>query len=135
MIDESSEDQRLAAKEDVLGRGQLGNQVEFLVDDRDAGALRVLNAGEENRRALDPDLAVIVDVHSGEDLHQGRLARAILPHESMDLAAHEIEVDVAQRCHSGKSFGDAAGLEHNGVAAWRLRCVIGMEPLARSSAR
>src|ERR1700721_1696718 len=69
---------RLAAEEDVLGRGQFRNQVQFLVNDRDASALSVLNAREANRRALDPDLAVIVDVDAGEDLHQGRFARAVL---------------------------------------------------------
>ena len=48
-------DQRLAAEEDVLGRGQFRNQIELLMDDRDAGALGVLDAGEPDRRALDPD--------------------------------------------------------------------------------
>ena len=79
-VDDSTEDQWLAAEKDVVGRGQLGNQVEFLVDDRDARALGVLNARETNVRTLDPDLAVIVDVHAREDLHQCRFARAVLPH-------------------------------------------------------
>ena len=70
--------QRLAAKEDILGRSQFRNQVQFLVNDRDAGALGVLNAREANRRALDPDLAVVVDVDAGQDLHQGRFACAVL---------------------------------------------------------
>ena len=79
-VDDSTEDQWLAAEKDVVGRGQLGNQVEFLVDDRDARALGVLNARETNVCTLDPDLAVIVDVHAREDLHQCRFARAVLPH-------------------------------------------------------
>ena len=134
VVDEGPEDQRLAAKEDVLGRGQFGNQVEFLVDDRDAGALGVLNAGEANRRALDPDLAVIVDVHAGEDLHQGRLAGAVLAHEGVDLAAPQVEVDVAQSRHAGEGFGDAFGFEDDGVAVGRLAAIATRSP-ARSDAR
>ena len=44
VVDECAEDQRLPAKEDVLRRSQFGNQVQFLVNDRDASALGVLNA-------------------------------------------------------------------------------------------
>ena len=116
MVDEGAEDQRLAAKEDILGRGQFGNQVQFLVNDRDAGALGVLNARKANRRAFDPDLAVIVDVHAGEDLHQGRFARAVLAHERVYFAAPQVEVDVAQDCDAGEGFGDAFGFEDNGVS-------------------
>ena len=32
---------------------ELGNEVELLVDDRDAGALGVADAGEADRRAVD----------------------------------------------------------------------------------
>ncbi len=117
VIDEGPEDKRLAAKEDVLGRGQFGNQIELLVDDRDARAFCVLNAGEANRRALDPDLAVIVDVHAGEDLHQGRFARAVLTHEGVDFTAPEVEVDVVQRRYAGEGFRDAFRFEDDGVIA------------------
>ena len=117
MVDEGSKDKRLAAKEDVLGRGQFGNQIEFLVDDRDASAFGVLNARETNRRALDPDLAVIVDMHAGEDLHQGRFAGAVLPHKRVDFAAPQVEVDVAKRRHSGKGFGYAFRFKDDGVIA------------------
>ena len=128
VVDEGAEDQRLAAKEDVLGRGQFGNQVEFLVDDRDASALGVLNAREANRRALDPDLAVIVDVHTGEDLHQGRFARAVLTHEGVDLAAPQVEVDVAQRRDAGEGFGDAFGFKDDIVTVGRLTAIAVRPP-------
>ena len=41
---------RLAAEEDVGGDGQLGDQVQLLVDDPDAGVLGVARAGEATRR-------------------------------------------------------------------------------------
>src|ERR1700722_19267625 len=119
VVDDGPEDKRLAAKENILGRRQFGNQVEFLVDDRDAGAFSVLYIRETNRRALDPDLAIIVDVHSSEDLHQGRFARAVLPHEGVDFAAPQVEIDVAQSRYASEGFGDAFRFEDDGVAIGR----------------
>jgi hypothetical protein len=134
MIDERAKDERLTAKKDVLGRSQFGNQVQFLVNDRDAGALRVLNAREPNRGALDLDLAFIFDVHAGENFHQGRFARAVLTHKGVDFAAPQIEVDVAQRRYAGESLGHAPRFEHNGMIARRLRRPISSEWLVLSGA-
>ena len=44
VVDEGTEDERFAAKKDILGRSQLGHQVQFLVNNRDASALGVLNS-------------------------------------------------------------------------------------------
>ena len=54
-IDDRPGDQRLAAEKDVVGRRQFGNEIEFLMDDRDARALGVLHARELHRRALRSD--------------------------------------------------------------------------------
>jgi hypothetical protein len=52
----------------------------------------------------------------------------------MDLAAHEIEVDIAQSRNAGKGLGHAFGFKDDGVIARRLRCVAGTERLAGLSA-
>src|ERR1700722_17653322 len=104
-------------REKFSGAGHFGTRVEFLVDDRDASSLGVLNAREANRRTLDPDFAVIIDMHAGEDLHQGRFARAVLTHKRVDFAASQVEVDVAKRRHSGKGFGYAFRFKDDGVIA------------------
>ena len=65
---------------------QFRDEVQLLVDDRDPGRLGVADAGEAHRLAADPDLALVVGVHAGEDLHQRRLAGAVLAHQRVHLA-------------------------------------------------
>ena len=87
-----------------------------------------------NGRALDLDLPVIVDVHAGEDLHQGRFARAVLTHEGVDFAALQVEVDVAQSRDASEGFGDAFGFQDDVMSVGRLSAVTGRPP-AGSDAR
>ena len=77
---------RLAAEEDVLGDGAVRQEVELLVDDRDAGLLAPRRVVERDLLAVDPDRALVGRVHAGEDLHQRRLAGAVLAHDRVDLA-------------------------------------------------
>ena len=114
-VDDGPEDQRFAAEKNIVGRRQLGDEVEFLVDDRDARAFGVLHAGETNRRSGKPDRAFVFDMHAGEDFHQSRFAGAVLAHQRMHFAAHQVEVDVAQGLDSGERFGDAFGFQNDGV--------------------
>ena len=67
--------------------------------------------------ALDPDGALVVGVHAGEDFHQGALAGAVLAHQRVHFAAVEVEVDVAQRRDAGEGFRDALGNEDNAYPA------------------
>ena len=53
---------QLAAEEDVLGDGELGDQVELLVDDRDAVALGVARAVQHERLTVEAKLAGVVGV-------------------------------------------------------------------------
>ena len=118
-VDDRPGDQRLAAEKDVVGRRQFGNEIEFLMDDRDARPLGVLNAGELRRRAVEPNDAVVLDVHAGEDLHQGRLAGAVLADQRVHLAGPEIEIDVAERRDPAERFANARRLEDDAVAPVR----------------
>ena len=78
---------QLTAEEDVLGDGELGDQVELLVDDGDAVALGVAGAVQHERLAVEEQLAGVVGVGAAEDLHQRALAGPVLADEGMDLAA------------------------------------------------
>ena len=118
-IDDRPGDQRLASEEDVVGRRQFGNEIELLMNDRDARALGVLHARELHRRARQPDDAVVLDVHAGEDLHQRALAGAVLADQRMHFAGLQVEVDVDQRRDSAERFGDAQGFEDDAVAPRR----------------
>ena len=116
-VDDGPEDQRFAAKKNIVGRRQLGDEVEFLVDDRDARALGVLHAGETNRRSRKPNRAFVFDMDAGEDFHQSAFAGAVLTHQGVHFAAHQVEVYVVHGLDSGERFGDAFGFQNDGVAA------------------
>ena len=119
-IDDHAGDQRLAAEEDVVGRRQFRDEVELLMNDRDPRPLGVLHACELHRRSRDPDDSVVLDVNAGEDLHQRRLAGAVLAHQRMNLAGLEVEVDVDQGRDPAKRFGHPRGLQDDAVASARL---------------
>src|SRR5688572_26296943 len=74
---------RLAAEEDVLGNGKLVYQGELLVDDGNAGRLRVGHARELPRLAIDHDLALVrgVRVDACQYFDQRGLAGTVLADE------------------------------------------------------
>ena len=76
----------LAAEEDVVGDGQAGDEVELLVDRRDAEAHGGLRVAERHRLAAPGDRALVRLVRPGEDLDQGRLAGAVLAEQAVHLA-------------------------------------------------
>ena len=46
-----------------------------------------------HRLAVEPDLALVGLVQPVEDVHQGRLAGAVLPEQGVDLSTPQLEVD------------------------------------------
>ena len=92
------------------GDGQMIHQVQFLMNDADAERLRLARARTVDRLAVEEDFAGIRLIDAGEDLHQRRLAGAVLAHQRMHFAAIEIESRAAQRMHAGKALLDAAHL-------------------------
>src|SRR5690606_18295309 len=56
--------------------------------------------------AVDGDGALVRLLHAVEDLHQGRLAGAVLAHEGMDGALADTEVDVVVGHDTGESLRD-----------------------------
>ena len=83
----------LAAEHDVLGHGEVGEQVDLLVDGADAGLLRLAGTRERDLPARHQDLTGVDRVDPGQRLDQGRLAGAVLPHQRVHLAGEEPEVD------------------------------------------
>ena len=69
--------------------------VQFLVDAGDAGCLRARRGLRERdaARRRSGSRPASGRLHAGEDLHQRRLARAVLADQAMHLAGPEIEVD------------------------------------------
>ncbi len=74
------------AEEDVLGDGELVEEHRLLVGRRDAAHEGDLGVADLDGRAVHQDLAGIGRVDAGEDLHQRRLAGAVLADERGDGA-------------------------------------------------
>ena len=104
---------QLAAEVDVLGDGELGDQVELLVDDGDAVALGVARAVQHERLAVEDSSPRVVRVRAAEDLHQRALARPVLADDGVDLSGGDVEGDVVQRPHAGERLADSPDLEHS----------------------
>src|ERR1700730_686773 len=113
---------RLAADEDVLRHGQVVHQLQFLMNDADAGLLRLARVGGIHAGAVVADLAGILTVDAGENLHQRGLARAVLAHQRVDLAGHQIEPSAGERAHAGGRLADVLGFnEQHGAPRRRSR--------------
>ena len=95
-----------AADENILRDGQMIHQLQFLMNDPDSRRLSLARTGEIDRSAVVKDGPAVLDVDAGQDLHQRRFAGAVLAHQRVNLAGHELEPDVAQRAHAGEGLAD-----------------------------
>jgi hypothetical protein len=102
---------QLASDEDVLGDGELGEQLRLLVDGLDAVVQRVLRRPQSHRRALELDGAGVGALGSRDDLDQGRLAGAVLADHRVDGARLDAEVGVTDGAHAAVALGDVPQLE------------------------
>ena len=111
---------RLVAEEHVLGHAQGRDDRQLLVDHADPGGQRIASGAEMDRPPVDTHLAVIAGVDPGDDLHQRRLARAVLAHEAMHLAGQQRKVDARQRGHAAERLADPGQLQDRLASArWR----------------
>jgi hypothetical protein len=104
----------LVAEEDVLRDGEQRDEREFLVDDDDAAAFAVVNAGKPAFLPEEMDVAGIaaMRVDARKHLHQGRLAGAVLADDGEYFGLADIETDILERLDAGKGLGDAAHLQN-----------------------
>ena len=137
---DAAEAARLAAEQDVLGHGQVREEVDLLVHRGDAGGLRLGGAAERDLLARERDRAGVDAVHAGQGLDEGRLARAVLAHERVHLAGEHAEVDAVERLHAREADRDAAHLDDRrgaacgsaGVTVRSVLTVLSVEPGGRS---
>ena len=88
---DAAEAARLAAQQHVLGDGQVGDQVDLLVDGADACRLGGRRRGEVPFLAVHGDRAAVDRVDACERLDQGRLAGTVLAHDRVHLAREETQ--------------------------------------------
>src|SRR3989442_7175505 len=106
-------------QKNVLRDRHQRKQCQFLVDDDDSQRLVIVDVAKAPLLAVKDDAAfvVTVGVDAAQNLHQGRLASAVLADQRMDLASLNREVDVAQGLNAGKTLAYAAHFENCGHRA------------------
>ena len=75
----------------------------MLVDHADAARYRVRRTGDLHQLAVQQDLTFVRLGQTVQHVHQGRLARAVLAEEGVDLAPPHVQIDVV--------VGDDAGIQ------------------------
>ena len=91
---------------DVLGDGHVGQERRMLVDHRDPEALRERRREAVDGRAVEDDRAGVGRRRAGGDVHQRRLAGAVLTEQGMHLAREDVERDVHERRDAVVVLGD-----------------------------
>ena len=104
----------LAAAIEVLGRRQIVEEREVLVDGLDAGAARRRRRVDRDGLAVEEDLAFIERVNAADALDQRRLAGAVVAEQGQHLAAIGLEADILQRMHRAEALLRVADGENRG---------------------
>ena len=113
----------LAAEEDVLGGGEVRHQRQLLVDGADAEVVGLPRALDAHHAAVDLDRPRIPRHRAAQDLHQRRLARAVLAEQYVNFSLPNVEIDAVERDDAGERFADAGhpqregGIAHGHVSA------------------
>ncbi len=98
-------------EQDVLGHGERLHQLEVLVHHADVVPRRIARAIEPHRVVVDQHVARLRRIEPGRDVHQRRLAGAVLAEQRVHLAPARIEVRVDQRLEAVEGLADAGELQ------------------------
>ncbi len=79
-----------------------------------------------DRLAVEQDLPLVRARQTVEDVHEGRLAGAVLAQQGVDLAAAHVQVDVVVGDDPGIALGDAPHLERGDGRCSRFSCHDGL---------
>ena len=95
-FDQRVVNERLAIENDILRDRKAGNQRKFLMDHADAGFQRIVRAVEIGFLAADVEFALVASrlgdhIHAEQNVHQRRLPRAVLPHQTKDPSLAQAE--------------------------------------------
>ena len=93
---------KLPSEKNVLGDVEMGNEREILKDHRNAEAPRIARRGDLHRPALVEERPGVGPIGPAQHLHEGRLARAVLAEQHVDLAGAYVERHVVERSYARK---------------------------------
>ncbi len=101
------------AEREVVDGAQLAHQPQLLVDETEPVVAGRRDLTEAEGLAVEfghrTRLRVVV---AGEDLDEGRLAGAVGPDQGVDLAGHDLEIDVLQRLGAAESLRQGGNPKH-----------------------
>ena len=114
---------QLAAEKDVVGNGQIVDDIQFLVDKRDSG---LLHLGDGRGRIIPAEKTDGTGVRrddAGQNVHQGGFPGAVFTEKGVDFAFFHRKVDVRQGLGSAKGLGHMVHFKdrHDAVSLCRLR--------------
>ena len=98
-------------EQDVLGDGHLRDQAQLLVDQGDPGFERSLGAAHLQWLAIDEDGALGRLEDPRQHPHQGRLARAVLADDRVDLPGQDLDVDAIHSNGTAEALDELAPLD------------------------
>ncbi len=96
---------------EVLLHGQVRQHGRVLVDDRDPAGGRLPRGERGDGLPADRDRAGVGDERAGGDVHQRRLAGAVLAEDRVHLAGQHAHRDVGQGRDAAEVLGDAGHLQ------------------------
>ena len=98
--------QRLPPDQHIRPDVEIVEKVQFLMNEGDSGAQRFGDGERAVRGAVDLDRSLIGLHHPAEDLHQRRLARAVLADQRENLAPVHGQADTRKRADAGVGLAD-----------------------------
>ena len=102
----------LSTEVEVRDDVEIRREREILVDRLDSVRPGVQRAAEVDRLALHAQVAVVRRVRAGEDLHQCRLAGAVVADDRGDGPPREGDRDLIECHHAAEALAHADRLEH-----------------------
>ena len=105
----------LPAHEDVDGGRQVVAERQILIDDLDAAAGGPRRPRERGRAAIDKQLAGRGREVAGHDLDEGRLAGAVVPHQTDHFAGRDRQRDIIERVNGAEVLRYGLGIPRS---AW-----------------
>jgi hypothetical protein len=119
----------LAAQHHVLGHREARDEHEVLVHHADAGVDRRRGGPAGDVPAAHAHGAAVGRVESGEDAHERGLARAVLPHQRVDLAARHLQRRPAVGVYGAEVLVDVGNFDgqrcrHRVLGTWILPATI-----------
>ncbi len=101
---------RFTTQANIFRHRQVRNQIHFLVNRADADRFGRFGRARIDCLAGAQHRAGIARIDAGQHFDERAFPSAVLPHQGMNFAPADREIDAIQRLHAGKSLGNSPGL-------------------------